>query len=232
MNFKELFDEEILNEGKLISLYNNIQVSIDDLVEANKSQYNSSNGKMILKYLQKQPNEDENEFKLRESKIHARVVQAIFKDMFGTFSPYWLQSFMHDMVKQHDIKKYGDEKASELHQNKSHHHEGILVDKDGNAIKDENGKTIWNGKEIEHIVEACIDWQSARFTKPSKQRNAYKTWVDFYRHENDTEHTNVPKIEKKYTDALKALQKIAEKKNLINKWGVWWDYDDGKKYNY
>ncbi len=35
-------------------------------------------------------------------------------------------------------------------------------------------------RDIENKIEAAIDWESARFTKPEKQLTAYETWRKLY----------------------------------------------------
>lgn len=36
------------------------------------------------------------------------------------------------------------------------------------------------GRFIKNKIEAAIDWESARFTKPEKPLNAYQTWKKYY----------------------------------------------------
>lgn len=37
-------------------------------------------------------------------------------------------------------------------------------------------------EDIPNKIEAAIDWESARFTKPNKPLNAYETWQKYYFH--------------------------------------------------
>lgn len=39
---------------------------------------------------------------------------------------------------------------------------------------------IFAGRDIKNKIEAAIDWESARFTKPDKPLDAYDTWKEYY----------------------------------------------------
>lgn len=39
---------------------------------------------------------------------------------------------------------------------------------------------IFVGRDIKNKIEAAIDWESARFTKPDKPLGAYDTWKEYY----------------------------------------------------
>ena len=41
-------------------------------------------------------------------------------------------------------------------------------------------KVLPNGRFIKNKIEAAIDWESARFTKPEKQLDAFNTWKKYY----------------------------------------------------
>jgi hypothetical protein len=77
-----------------------------------------------------------------------------------------------------NILIFGDKIATKLHRVFSSHHDQIV----GEAYKYENGKKIhlWYIRDIENKIEAAIDWESARFTKPEKQLTAYETWRKLY----------------------------------------------------
>lgn len=86
---------------------------------------------------------------------HRKEVQRIAKEKGYSF-PF------HDLVKAILVLLIGDHLATKLHRKYSRHHE-------------QNG-------DIKNKIEAAIDWESARFTKPDKQLNAYETWVKYYKH--------------------------------------------------
>jgi len=68
----------------------------------------------------------------------------------------------HDVLKLLNILVLGDEIATKLHRKFSSHHE-------------QNGK-------IRDVLQAVIDWECARITKPSKPLTARQTWIKFYSH--------------------------------------------------
>ena len=39
---------------------------------------------------------------------------------------------------------------------------------------------IFVGWNIKNKIEAAIDWESTRFTKPNKLLDAYDTWKEYY----------------------------------------------------
>ena len=43
-------------------------------------------------------------------------------------------------------------------------------------------------RDIKNKIEAAIDWESARFTKPEKPLDAYDTWKKYY-YDIDMEET-------------------------------------------
>lgn len=92
---------------------------------------------------------------IQNVKKHREIVQKIAKEKGYSF-PF------HDFLKMINIFIFGDTIATKLHRKFSHHHE-------------HNG-------DIKNKIEAAIDWESARFTKPDKPLNAYQTWVKYYHH--------------------------------------------------
>lgn len=72
---------------------------------------------------------------------------------------------------------FGDKIATKLHRRFSNHHVRatrftyLNVDNDG---------IFYLNRDIKNKVEAAIDWESARFTKPEKPLNAYQTWKTYY----------------------------------------------------
>ena len=86
-------------------------------------------------------------------KAHRKEVQRIAKEHGYSF-PF------HDFIKMINIAIFGDKIATKIHRRFSHHH-------------------LQNG-DIKNKIEAAIDWESARFTKPDKPLNAYQTWKKYY----------------------------------------------------
>lgn len=89
----------------------------------------------------------------RNIQRHRAMVQAIAHAKGYSF-PF------HDLIKSINVLLFGDRIATKLHRRFSNHH-------------------LKNG-DIKNKVEACIDWESARFTKPSKPLNARQTWEKYY----------------------------------------------------
>lgn len=84
---------------------------------------------------------------------HRNEVQRIAKEKGYSF-PF------HDLWKMINIFLFGDKIATKLHRKFSYHH-------------------LQNG-DIKNKIEAAIDWESARFTKPDKPLNARETWKKYY----------------------------------------------------
>lgn len=105
---------------------------------------------------------------------HRREVQRIAKEKGYSF-PF------HDFVKMINVFIFGDKIATKLHRKFSGHHaqsETYLF-----AIVKENGWVYPKYKtrrDIKNKIEAAIDWESARFTKPEKPLDAYDTWIRYY----------------------------------------------------
>lgn len=105
---------------------------------------------------------------------HRREVQRIAKEKGFSF-PF------HDFVKMINVFIFGDKIATKLHRKFSGHHaqsETYLF-----AIVKENGWVYPKYKtrrDIKNKIEAAIDWESARFTKPEKPLDAYDTWKKYY----------------------------------------------------
>lgn len=103
---------------------------------------------------------------------HRKEVQRIAKSLGYSFP-------MHDFVKMINIAIFGDKIATELHRAFSNHHDHIV----GEAYKLDNfgnKKHLYFIRDIPNKIEAAIDWESARFTKPEKPLNAYQTWKKYY----------------------------------------------------
>jgi hypothetical protein len=141
---------------------------------------------------------------------HREVVRQIYQDLFGHDGLRY-----HDFAKQIMIFLFGDDIATWFHRFLSPHHENFRF-----LDWVFSGKKVWDGTPIDNIIEACIDWQSARFTKPDKPLDAYQTWKKYYR------HADAPEVEQMYIGALQSLQRLAEQRGLLQKWGTWWDYSD------
>lgn len=73
-----------------------------------------------------------------------------------------LRFIFHDLEKAILILIVGDRVATKVHRMVSSHHER------NNSIKD--------------VLGAIIDWECARYTKPSKQLNARQTLNKYYSH--------------------------------------------------
>ena len=92
---------------------------------------------------------------------HRKEVQRIAKEKGYSF-PF------HDFLKMINVFIFGDKIATKLHRKFSGHHDHIYSD------------GINTYRDIPNKVEAAIDWESARFTKPEKQLTAYETWQKLY----------------------------------------------------
>lgn len=90
---------------------------------------------------------------IQYTRRHRKEVQRIAHGLGYSF-PF------HDFLKMLNIAIFGDKIATKLHRRFSHHH-------------------LQNG-DIKNKIEAAIDWESARFTKPDKPLNAFDTWKTFY----------------------------------------------------
>lgn len=113
--------------------------------------------------------------KFKECWYHRKEVQRIAKGHGYSF-PF------HDFIKMINILLLGDKIATKLHRKFSKHH-----------VHSEEYLFCWtysnNGwayptyktrRWIPNKIEAAIDWESARFTKPNKPLNAYETWKEYY----------------------------------------------------
>lgn len=102
-------------------------------------------------------------YEFNQTRLHRKVVQRIAKEKGYSFP-------MHDFVKMINILLFGDKIATWLHRKFSGHHVHLYSD----------GISVF--EDIPNKVEAAIDWESARFTKPDKPLNAYETWQKYYFH--------------------------------------------------
>jgi len=100
-------------------------------------------------------------YEFNKARAHRKVVQKIAKEKGYSF-PF------HDFIKMINILIFGDKIATKLHRAFSGHHDHIYSD------------GISTYRDIPNKVEAAIDWESARFTKPEKQLTAYETWQKLY----------------------------------------------------
>ena len=106
---------------------------------------------------------------------HRKEVQRIAKSLGYSFP-------MHDFVKMINIFIFGDKIATKLHRKFSSHHAqsetylfAIVHDSCGWVYPEYKTR-----RDIKNKVEAAIDWESARLTKPEKPLNAYQTWKKYY----------------------------------------------------
>ena len=93
-----------------------------------------------------------------EVMAHRNEVRRLGLQLTGYGFPF------HDLLKAIGILLVGDKIATKLHRRFSRHHDHVI-----------NGR-----RDIPNKVEAAIDWESARFTKPDKPLNAYQTWKAYY----------------------------------------------------
>ena len=107
---------------------------------------------------------------------HRREVQRIAKEKGYSF-PF------HDFLKMINVFLFGDEIATKLHRKFSKHHARMRYIR---IIYYEGAKPyIYSKKQpyerfIKNKIEAAIDWESARFTKPDKPLDAFDTWKKYY----------------------------------------------------
>ena len=107
---------------------------------------------------------------------HRREVQRIAKEKGYSF-PF------HDFWKMVNVFLFGDKIATKLHRKFSKHHTRMRYIR---IIYYEGSKPyIYSKKQpyerfIKNKIEAAIDWESARFTKPEKQLDAFDTWKKYY----------------------------------------------------
>lgn len=107
---------------------------------------------------------------------HRKEVQRIAKEK-GLSFPF------HDFVKMINVFIFGDKIATKLHRKFSKHHARMRYIR---IIYYEGLKPhIYSKKQpyerfIKNKIEAAIDWESARFTKPDKPLDAYDTWKKYY----------------------------------------------------
>ena len=105
---------------------------------------------------------------------HRKEVQRIAKEKGYSF-PF------HDFIKMINVFLFGDKIATKLHRKFSRHHAHMgklrIYYKD---YPKDHSKVLPSGRYIKNQVEAAIDWESARFTKPEKPLDAYDTWKKYY----------------------------------------------------
>lgn len=101
---------------------------------------------------------------------HRKVLQRIAKEKGYSF-PF------HDFVKMINVFIFGDKIATKLHRRFSNHHARAMRHPYPVWTYD---SFFYRTRDIKNKIEAAIDWESARFTKPEKPLNAYDTWVKYY----------------------------------------------------
>lgn len=105
---------------------------------------------------------------------HRREVQRIANEKGYSF-PF------HDFIKMINVLIFGDKIATKLHRKFSGHH--AKMTRYFCCMVKENGWVYPEYKverDIKNKIEAAIDWESARFTKPEKPLDAYDTWKKYY----------------------------------------------------
>ena len=93
---------------------------------------------------------------------HRKIVMLLAEKYFGNNQELLEQVKAHDLDKMYMYLFYDKKDASNIHRDKTVHHENELE------------KT-----ELDYI-EMVLDWESARYTKPDKPLNAYDTLVNYY----------------------------------------------------
>ena len=93
---------------------------------------------------------------------HRKIVMLLAEKYFGNNQELLDQVKAHDLDKMYMYLFYDKKDASNIHRDKTVHHENELE------------KT-----ELDYI-EMVLDWESARYTKPDKPLNAYDTLVNYY----------------------------------------------------
>lgn len=83
---------------------------------------------------------------------------------------------VHDVIKAINILVFGDKRATAWHRKYSRHH-AVAINPSSSAAIPGTGPI-----DIVNKIEAAIDWESARYTKPDKPLTAYETWLRYYRH--------------------------------------------------
>lgn len=113
-------------------------------------------------------------YEFNQTRKHRKEVQRIAKELGYSFP-------MHDFVKMINILLFGDKIATKIHRKFSNHHAHMRYIR----ITYDEGLKVYTKKQpygrfIKNKIEAAIDWESARFTKPDKPLNAYETWKKYY----------------------------------------------------
>ena len=111
---------------------------------------------------------------IKNTMKHRKEIQRIAKELGYSF-PF------HDFVKMINIAIFGDKIATKIHRKFSSHHAHMRYIR----ITYDEGLKVYTKKQpygrfIKNKIEAAIDWESARFTKPDKPLNAYETWQKYY----------------------------------------------------
>ena len=114
-------------------------------------------------------------YEFNQTRKHRKEVQRIAKEKGYSFP-------MHDFIKMINILLFGDKIATKIHRKFSRHHAQsktylftIVHDSCGWVYPEYKTE-----RDIKNKIEAAIDWESARFTKPDKPLNAYETWKKYY----------------------------------------------------
>ena len=114
-------------------------------------------------------------YEFNQTRKHRKEVQRIAKEKGYSFP-------MHDFIKMINILLLGDKIATKIHRKFSGHHAqsktylfAVVHDSCGWVYPEYKTE-----RDIKNKIEAAIDWESARFTKPDKSLNAYETWKKYY----------------------------------------------------
>lgn len=105
---------------------------------------------------------------------HRKEVQRIAKEKGYSF-PF------HDFLKMINVFLFGDKIATKLHRKFSNHHARMSMLRIYYMDYSKSYyKVLPNKRFIKNKIEAAIDWESARFTKPEKPLDAFDTWKKYY----------------------------------------------------
>lgn len=103
---------------------------------------------------------------------HKKMVLRLEKELLGRNT---INGYLHDLDKLFLYLLFTKKETSKIHRKYSRHHQG-------------------NHKSKADIVNACIDWESARYTKPDKQETA-REYLETY----------IPHLKEIYLPVMKEL---------------------------
>ena len=102
--------------------------------------------------------------KIKYTLSHRRAFRAVEKQVLGKNT---VSGWLHDIDKVLLYPILGEKITGAMHRKLSSHHVPRCL------------------RSEKHIVQAIIDWECARFTKPDKPLNAYDTMCKYYKDYED-----------------------------------------------